>query len=198
VLPAVPSSVPALTYPRGIGLAVTRHLLSPAFNAVVVAISRSRSPELFELGLSNADLDIVTCDMYGRRDVSAIYPLMLPFSTDEHKLTTELRHAAQKYHGIDALILNAGILDPVGKVADSGIPLDEWKRHFDVNFFSLVTAVRGALPALRKSHHGGRIVFVSSGAAAKGTAAWGPYNASKAAMNSLCRCVYRSLRCTLV
>lgn len=106
-------------------------------------------------------------------------------------MTTELRHAAEKYHGIDALILNAGILDPVGKVADSSIPLDEWKRHFDVNFFSLITAVRGALPALRKSRHGGRIVFVSSGAAAKGTAAWGPYNASKAAMNSLCRCVCR-------
>ncbi|KAF7332073.1 Short-chain dehydrogenase/reductase family protein [Mycena kentingensis (nom. inval.)] len=32
-----------------------------------------------------------------------------------------------------------------------------------------------------------RVIFVSSGASVKGTAAWGPYNASKAAMNSLCR-----------
>lgn len=78
MLLAIPSTGPPLTRRRGIGLAVTRHLLSPAFNAVVVAISRSRSPELFELGLSNPDLDIVTCDMYVRRDVSAIYPLMFP------------------------------------------------------------------------------------------------------------------------
>ena len=31
------------------------------------------------------------------------------------------------------------------------------------------------------------MVFVSSGAAVKGLPAWGPYNAGKAAMNSLCR-----------
>ncbi|KAJ3500385.1 hypothetical protein NMY22_g19279 [Coprinellus aureogranulatus] len=153
---------------RGIGLAVTRHLLSPAFNAVVVAIARSRSPELFELGLSHSDLDIVVCDV-----------------TDEHKLMAELKSAAQRHHSIDALILNAGVLEPFGRISDPSVPLSEWKRHFDVNFFSLVSAVRAALPALRKSHHGGRIVFISSGAAVKGTAALGPYNASKAAMNSL-------------
>ena len=67
--------------------------------------------------------------------------------------------------------------------------MSEWKKHFDVNFFSLVTAVKAALPALRKAENGGRIIFVSSGAATKGLAAWGPYSASKAAMNSLCRSV---------
>ncbi|KAF6762294.1 short-chain dehydrogenase [Ephemerocybe angulata] len=140
---------------RGIGLAVTRFLLSSEFNAVVVAISRSCSPELFELGLSHKDLDI---------------------------------SLLRCHHSIDALILNAGVLEPVGKIA-SGIPLASWKSHFDVNFFSLVTALQASLPALRKSSFGGRVVFISSGAAVKGTAAWGPYNASKAAMNSLCRTV---------
>jgi NAD(P)-dependent dehydrogenase (short-subunit alcohol dehydrogenase family) len=40
---------------------------------------------------------------------------------------------------IDCVILNAAILRPVGPAADS--PVEEWKRLFDVNFFSLVHAV---------------------------------------------------------
>lgn len=77
----------------------------------------------------------------------------------------------------------------MGKIASSDISLDDWKTHFDINFFSLITALKATLPALRKSELGGRVVFVSSGAAVGNTAGWGPYNTSKAALNSLCRCV---------
>jgi NAD(P)-dependent dehydrogenase (short-subunit alcohol dehydrogenase family) len=90
------------------------------------------------------------------------------------------------YQGIDGLILNAGVLDPMCRIG-SDIPLDEWRAHFDINFFSLVSALKAALPALRASDLGGRVVFVSSGAGVGGVAGWGPYNAGKAAMNSLCR-----------
>ena len=62
---------------------------------------------------------------------------------------------------------------------------DEWRKVFDINFFSLLYAVRAALPKLRESK--GRIVFMSSGAAVGGVVGWGAYNASKAGMNSLCR-----------
>jgi len=93
---------------------------------------------------------------------------------------------ASRYCGIDGLILNAGTVEPLCRISDD-TPLDDWKRSFDVNFFSLVTAIKAALPYLRKSSDSGRVVFVSSGAAVKGMAGWAPYNASKAAMNSLCR-----------
>ena len=105
---------------------------------------------------------------------------------DEKALTGALRHAANHYQGFDGLILNAGTLDPLCRIADD-TPLSSWKKHFDVNFFSLVTAVNAAIPSLRRSKTGGKVVFVSSGAAQKGIAGWGPYNAGKAAMNSLCR-----------
>ena len=55
----------------------------------------------------------------------------------------------------------------------------------DVNFFSLLYTIQAALPALRESN--GKVIFVSSGASLKGVHAWGPYSASKAAVNSLCR-----------
>ena len=109
------------------------------------------------------------------------------YSGDETAVTKAITLVATTYGHIDGLILNAGTLDPLGRIGNLDIPLSSWKTHFNVNFFSLVTALKAALPALRKSELGGRIVFVSSGAAVGGSTGWGPYNASKAAMNSLCR-----------
>lgn len=45
--------------------------------------------------------------------------------------------------------------------------------NFDVNFFSIITLVQHALPALRESK--GRVVFVSSGAAINAYHGWGAY-----------------------
>ena len=110
-------------------------------------------------------------------------------STDESVtvLTCAITQVADAHKCIDGLVLNAGVLEPICRIGSTETTLDQWKHHFDVNFFSLVPAIQAALPALRRSPRGGRIVFVSSGAAIKGSPGWGPYNASKAAMNSLCR-----------
>jgi len=51
-----------LTASRGIGLAITRILLDD-FKVQVVAISRSRSPALFELQLAHPQLEVVECDV---------------------------------------------------------------------------------------------------------------------------------------
>ncbi|KAG5648999.1 hypothetical protein DXG03_000348 [Asterophora parasitica] len=162
---------------RGIGLAVTRLLLKN-FNARVVALSRSQTPEL--LALASDDLLIVPCDV--------LIAIARPSSANESALNDAIAKAEQAYKHIDGLILNAGILDPLGPIGGDA-PISAWKNHFDVNFFSLVTALKAALPALRKSDLGGKVVFVSSGAAVKGSAGWGPYSAGKAATNSLCRTI---------
>ncbi|CAK5275520.1 unnamed protein product [Mycena citricolor] len=152
---------------RGIGLEVTTLLLRK-FNVNVVALSRTRTPELSALACDS--LLILEGDV-----------------TNEEIVKNAVAQAAQTFGSLDSLILNAGIVDPLSRIADDKTSLDQWKMHFDVNFFSLVTALKFAVPHLRASTHGGRVVFVSSGAAVKGTAGWGPYNASKAAMNSLAR-----------
>ncbi|KAL0576918.1 hypothetical protein V5O48_005064 [Marasmius crinis-equi] len=154
---------------KGIGLAVTSILLKQ-LGANVVALSRTVSQGLRDL--ASDSLLTIECDM-------------LVFA-DEGGLSNAIKKGNETFKHIDGLVLNAGTLEPLCRVGDD-TPLSSWKNHFDINFFSLVTAVRVALPELRKSEHGGRIVFVSSGAAVKGTPGWGPYNASKAAMNSLCR-----------
>lgn len=85
------------------------------------------------------------------------------------------------------MVLNAGALDPMTRITSTDISLDAWKTHFEINVYSLVTALKAAAPSLRESPNGGKVIFVSSGAAVGGVAGWGPYNASKAAMNSLNR-----------
>jgi NAD(P)-dependent dehydrogenase (short-subunit alcohol dehydrogenase family) len=107
--------------------------------------------------------------------------------TDELAFTRAIQSVPAKYGRLDALVLNAGTLDPMTRIASTDTPLDAWRTHFEVNVYSLVTALKAAAPSLRESPNGGKVIFVSSGAAVGGIAGWGPYNASKAAMNSLNR-----------
>lgn len=107
--------------------------------------------------------------------------------TDELGFTGAIQSVPAKYGRLDALVLNAGVLDPMTRITSTDTSLDAWKTHFETNVYSLVTALKAAAPSLRESPNGGKVIFVSSGAAIGGTAGWGPYNASKAAMNSLNR-----------
>jgi len=77
--------------------------------------------------------------------------------------------------------VNHGILDAVTRIADCNP--EDWRRVFDVNFFSAVALVKAAIPSLRQTH--GRIILVSSGAAAGAYSTWGAYGSSKAAINHL-------------
>lgn len=104
---------------------------------------------------------------------------------NEAALIDVITTVIKTHNRLDGLVLNAGVLEPLGPISDEGVPLAAWKSHFDVNFFSLIPALRASLPALRVAQ--GRVVFVSSGSAVRGLAGWGPYNTSKAALNSLCR-----------
>lgn len=88
--------------------------------------------------------------------------------------------AISKFGKLDAVIANAGILDPVGPIKDAKI--EEWKRLYDINVFSVVDLVTKAIPELRKSG-GGRIIAVLSGASTTSYDGWSAYGSSKAALN---------------
>ncbi|RDX55580.1 short-chain dehydrogenase [Lentinus brumalis] len=153
---------------RGLGLAIAKILLED-FNANLATYSRTTTPELQSLADAHTDSFLVL-----RGDV-----------TNAAGVQTAIARTVEKFGSLDSVILNAGVLEPFGKV-DSDVTIEQWKELFDINFFSLVIAIRAALPHLRKSAFGGRVVFMSSGAAVGHIPAWAPYNASKAAMNSLC------------
>ncbi|KAG2037571.1 hypothetical protein BDR03DRAFT_956957 [Suillus americanus] len=153
---------------RGIGLAVTHSLLKE-HNARVVTISRTRTPELSQLIQEHEQsLLALECDI-----------------ADEPALKSAITRGKDHFGQIDGLILNAATIDPMGRIDNADITLDHWKSSFDINFFSLVSAIRASLPGLRESK--GRIIFVSTGEAPRGMSGCGAYSASKAAMNSLSR-----------
>lgn len=78
---------------------------------------------------------------------------------------------------LDALVLNAGSLDPLVRLADASI--DDVRAHFDANTISLFSILKHALPYLRKAERG-RVIFTGSGAATTAYSGWGPCASSSA------------------
>jgi NAD(P)-dependent dehydrogenase (short-subunit alcohol dehydrogenase family) len=83
---------------------------------------------------------------------------------------------------LDLVILNAGILGPLGEL--SATPLAELKRVMDVNLWANKT-VMDWLHGW--GHPVGQVVMISSGASVLGNKGWGGYGLSKAALNMLAK-----------
>ncbi|HEX2653857.1 MAG TPA: SDR family NAD(P)-dependent oxidoreductase [Xanthobacteraceae bacterium] len=90
----------------------------------------------------------------------------------------------ERYGKLDILVGNAAILgplSPLGHVAPKA-----WDDVMTVNVTANWRLIRSMDPLLSKSD-AGRAVFISSGAASKAFAYWGPYAVSKAAVEVLAR-----------
>ncbi|CCH44757.1 3-oxoacyl-[acyl-carrier-protein] reductase [Wickerhamomyces ciferrii] len=146
----------------GIGASIAEILLQNQENKLVV-VARSEKP-LIELQ-----------NKYGKDRVVYVAGDLSNESISEKIITT----AIDSFGKIDSIIANAGVLNPVDKIANAKI--NEWKELFNINFFSIVQLVSNALPHLRSSK--GNVVIVSSGASTKYYDAWGAYGSSKAAIN---------------
>ncbi len=88
--------------------------------------------------------------------------------------------AVLNFGGVDAVINNAAMLQPLARIAESDP--ESWRRNFDVNVMGPFLLVQAALPHLRRASHG-RVINVSSGAAVRATPGWSAYCVSKAAIN---------------
>jgi NAD(P)-dependent dehydrogenase (short-subunit alcohol dehydrogenase family) len=105
---------------RGIGLAISKYLLTQKTNVVVVA--RSLEPLKSLQSQAPESVEVVEADMGEPGTGKAI-----------------VKKALMKFGRLDGLVINHGTLEPVKRVGDS--MLDEWKRAFDVNFFSAIDLV---------------------------------------------------------
>lgn len=94
---------------------------------------------------------------------------------------------------IGALVINAGILGPVGPAWEAD-PADI-RRVFEVNLTSAFLTVRAVVPLMRQNAgpDRGRIVVMSSVQAKEGTPLAGPYAASKAGLIALAKCLGKEL-----
>ncbi len=72
------------------------------------------------------------------------------------------------------------------------VPLSTWRRMFEVNLFGHIAMIQALLPALRRS--GGRVVNISSTGGRIAMPAFGPYSATKFAVEAMSDTLRREVR----
>jgi len=95
----------------------------------------------------------------------------------------ELVEAVAAAGGLDLLVNNASELGPSPQPPLAHYPLDVLERVFAVNTFAPLALCQLLLPHLE--HRGGRVLNVSSDAAAEAYEGWGGYGSAKAALDQL-------------
>ena len=96
---------------------------------------------------------------------------------------TALGRVAVECGGLDVLIGNAGVIDPIARIADARV--EEWSRAIDINLKGVFYGMQAAIPLMRA--RGGTIITVSSGAAHNPLEGWSAYCAAKAGAAMLTR-----------
>ncbi len=153
---------------RGIGFAAAKAIA--AAGAHVVAVSRTAG------GLEDLD------DAIRQAGGSAT---LVPLDVTDYDGIDRLGGVIQQRWGkLDIFVGNAGILGPVSPLPH--VEPKPFESVMAINVTANFRLIRSFDPLLRLSD-AGRVVLISSGAAHNGRAYWGPYAASKAALEALMR-----------
>ncbi|WP_425088739.1 SDR family oxidoreductase [Stappia sp.] len=160
---------------RGIGAAAARHLASLGASVVLAARSTGDIERIAkEIEAAGGTATAMACDVARNEDVKAL-----------------VARTVELYGGLDVLVNNAGLIDPIARIADSDP--DAWSQVVDVNVKGVYYGLRHAIPEMT-ARGGGTIINISSGAATGALEGWSHYCATKAAVLSLTRCTDKEYR----
>lgn len=146
----------------GFGAAFARHALSQGHNVVVTARRLGKLQQITALAPDRV--------LAQTMDV-----------TDTEQITKTIKAAEDRFGGIDVLINNAGY-GIVGAVEET--PEAELRAVMETNFFGAVAVTQAVLPMMRKRRTGA-IVMISSLGGQLSFGGFGPYSASKFALEGL-------------
>jgi NAD(P)-dependent dehydrogenase (short-subunit alcohol dehydrogenase family) len=153
---------------RGIGAALALELAHAGAHVVAVARTVGGLEELDDrIKAGGGSATLVPLDV---KDSEGIARLALALN--------------DRYQRLDVLVGNAGILGPLSPLAH--VEPKDWDNLIAVNVTANWQFIRCMDTLLRRSQ-AGRAVFLTSGVAHLGRAYWGPYAASKAALDALVR-----------
>ncbi|MEY2397061.1 MAG: hypothetical protein QOJ00_235 [Actinomycetota bacterium] len=133
--------------------------------------------------ISAPDTDVVLSDI----NVDALDPSVETIAADVsaiEQVEAVVARAVDKFGRLDALISNAGVLSPNGRIHN--LATEDWERAFRVNVLGAVNGIRAAVPVMR-AQGSGAIVLTAS---VSGLTAWShaaPYCATKAAVIQLAK-----------
>ena len=151
---------------RGLGLVIARVLATRGYGLVIGGRDRKA-------------LDTAAAE------VLRFAPAVVPVAGDvtDQQVRTNLIEAARQLGGLNLLVNNASELGPIGPLSTFDVP--RLGRLFPVNVGAPMFLIQLALPLLAVRR--GLIVNVTSDAAIGAYPGWGPYGATKAALELLTR-----------
>jgi len=153
---------------RGIGRAVSLAFAREGAHVIAVARNRGALEELDdEITGAGGAATLLRLDITNGDKVDALGPTIL-----------------ERFGKLDIFIGNAGLLGPLSPLVH--ISERDWTQVLDINLTANWRLLRTLDPLLRQSD-AGRVVLVTSGAAQKCRAYWGPYSVSKAALDALAK-----------
>lgn len=118
------------------------------------------------------------------KDVDGAVETVLADVSEIEQVEAVVAHAVERFGRVDALISNAGVLSPNGRIHN--LSTDDWERAFRINVLGAVNNIRAAVPVMR-AQQSGAIVLTAS---VSGLTAWShaaPYCATKAAVIHLAK-----------
>ncbi len=151
---------------RGIGRAIALQLAREGAHVIAAGRTQGALEELDDaIKAAGGVATLVKLDLRKAGEVDALGPTLFA-----------------RWGRLDILMASAGVLgplSPLGHVSDA-----DWSEVIDINLTANWRLIRTLDPILRKSD-AGRAVFLTSGAAVRPRAYWGPYAASKAGLDAL-------------
>ncbi|MBZ9761096.1 SDR family NAD(P)-dependent oxidoreductase [Mesorhizobium sp. CA8] len=154
---------------RGIGYFIARELA--AAGAHVIAVARTVG------GLEELD-DQIKADGRGQ---ATLVPLDLADMAGIDRLGAAIH---ERWGKLDILVANAGVLGVISPIGH--VEAKTFEKVMTINVTSTWRLIRSVDPLLRLSD-AGRAIILSSNAAHSARAFWGPYAASKAAVETMMR-----------
>ncbi|MBF9032945.1 SDR family NAD(P)-dependent oxidoreductase [Rhodobacterales bacterium HKCCE2091] len=154
---------------RGIGEAAARTFAGAGANVVLMARTRDAIADL--AGEIGPKALAVPCDVSRFWEVQAA-----------------VEAAGEAFGGVDVLINNAGVIEPISLLAASDP--DEWGHVIDINLKGVFNGMRAVLPGMI-ARGGGTVLTISSGAAHNALEGWSHYCTSKAGAAMLTMCLHK-------
>ena len=151
---------------RGIGEATARFFAPLGAHVILAARDAVRIGQIAdELIQQGGSAHAMVCDV-----------------ADPEQVRTLVEAASAQTGRLDLLVNNAGLIDPIARLADSDP--DAWGQIVDVNLKGVYYGLRYVIPVMT-AQGGGTIINISSGAATSALEGWSHYCATKAAVLSL-------------
>ena len=158
---------------RGIGYFIARHMA--AAGAHVIAVARTVG------GLEELDDEIKAERARTGKGEATLVPLDLADMEGIDRLGGAIH---ERWGKLDILVANAGVLGTISPLGH--VEAKTFEKVMTINVTSTWRLIRSVDPLLRLSD-AGRAIILSSNAAHSARAFWGPYAASKAAVETMMR-----------